>query len=315
MNLQNLEYFLTVAELKSITKAAEKTGISQQAISGQITRLEQEMNCRLFERKKELELTYAGKLLQKSAVQMLEIQSETQRMINDAAENRRGELRIGISHSRGQAILPTVLPDFAKRYPNVELTLVEASTRELEEALEKGRIDVMIGFMPFAAEDSETRFLMFDRMFLVVPEELLQEKFGREAEERCRQYMVQMDLSIFEGLPYVMLLEGDRIRTIAERELKRRNLSPKISIETRNIQTAFSLTAAGMGLTVCPQVYLNSPHLLSGDPNSEMRKKVRILPFPDNGAPDRIGIGWNKTRYLSTFADAFINDCLEKLGD
>lgn len=314
MNLQNLEYFLTVADLKSITKAAEKMGISQQAISGQITRLEQELNCRLFERKKELELTYAGKLLQKSAVQMLEIQDQTQRMINDAADNRRGELRIGISHSRGQAILPQVLPDFAKRFPHVELTLVEASTRELEDALEKGKIDVMIGFLPFQAEDSETRLMMYDRMFLVAPVELLREKFGDAMQERCEQYMICQDLTIFEGLPYVMLLEGDRIRTIVDSELKKKNLSPDISIETRNIQTAFSLTAAGMGLTVCPELYLNSPHLPSGDPNSEMRKQVVVLPFPDGGMPDRIGIGWNKTRYQSTFTRAFINDCLTKLG-
>lgn len=67
-----------------------------------------------------------------------------------------------------------------------------------------------------------------------------------------------------------------------------------------------------LGITVCPELYLSSPHLPSGDVNSEIRKKVRILPFPDNGQVDRIAIGWNRNRYQSAAVKAFIDDCIFK---
>ena len=67
MNFQNLEYFLTTASEGNITRAAERLHVSQQALSNQIARLEQELGCRLFERKQNLELTYAGLQFKASA--------------------------------------------------------------------------------------------------------------------------------------------------------------------------------------------------------------------------------------------------------
>ena len=67
MNFTSLKYFLAVAEEQNITKAAEKLFISQQALSGHITRLEKELGVRLFDRQPSLALTYAGRELKKHA--------------------------------------------------------------------------------------------------------------------------------------------------------------------------------------------------------------------------------------------------------
>lgn len=92
MNFQNLQYFLAVAEEGSITRAAERLFISQQALSNHITRLEEELGCRLFTRKPNLELTYAGKYFQKSASRILDIQRQTATAMGDINGSRRGEL-------------------------------------------------------------------------------------------------------------------------------------------------------------------------------------------------------------------------------
>ena len=139
MNFQNLEYFLTVASEGNITRAAEQLHVSQQALSNQISRLEQELGCRLFERKQKLELTYAGEQFKTSAEKILDIQRQTATELDDISNNRRGELRIGISHTRGQAILPLILPKFSRLYPDVDLHVNEGSTHILEEHLQKGR--------------------------------------------------------------------------------------------------------------------------------------------------------------------------------
>ena len=312
MNFQNLEYFLTTAEEVSITRAAERLHLSQQALSNHITRLEEELGCRLFTRKPNLELTYSGKCFQRAAVRMLDIQRQTAIVIGDINGNRRGELRIGVSHTRGQAILPLLLPDFRRAYPLAELSVVEGSTKELEADLERGVIDVLIGFAPFLLESAETMELSREHLHLIAPRCLLDEAFGDRADEVRDVYREDHDVTVFRDLPFVLLKKGDRIRALVDAEFRRRGIEPEICLETRNIQTAFALAAEGMGLTVCPTMYLNSRYTISGQADSYTRSKVDIFPFFDRGSTDVIAIGYNRDRYLSQIAKDFIDMSVEK---
>ena len=314
MNFQNLEAFLVLAEEGSVTRAAERLHVSQQALSGLLARLEKEVGSPLFFRRAGLELTYAGKCFQRSAAQILDIQHQTMAAIEDANENRRGELRIGISHTRGQSILPVLLPQFSRLYPLAELTIFEGSTAILEEDLDKGLIDVLIGFAPFMLESAEYTPLMYEKMYLVAQKELLQRTFGARTQQVCRSYVQSRDLSLFAQLPFVLLKKGDRIRTIVDREFAAKGVTPEIKLETQNVQTAFCLAAEGMGLTVCPELYLISPYTISGAANAEIRQKVTVFPFSDEDTVDTIAIGYNRERYLSKMARDFIALSLRLYG-
>lgn len=94
MNFQNLESFLVLAEEGSVTRAAERLHVSQQALSGLLARLEKEAGSPLFFRRSGLELTYAGICLQRAAIQILDIQRQTIAAMQDIRESRRGALRI-----------------------------------------------------------------------------------------------------------------------------------------------------------------------------------------------------------------------------
>jgi DNA-binding transcriptional LysR family regulator len=314
MNFQNLEYFLTVASEGNITRAAEQLHVSQQALSNQISRLEQELGCRLFERKQKLELTYAGEQFKASAEKILDIQRQTATELDDISNNRRGELRIGISHTRGQAILPLILPKFSRLYPDVDLHVNEGSTHILEEHLQKGRIDVLIGFAPFMVDCAEYKRLMTEHLFLIIPRNLLSDHFGSSVKKVLEKYRAKPDIRLFKDLPFVLLRVGDRIRTIVDREFYRNGITPKIRIETQNIQTAFALASEGMGITVCPQLYLESPFVISGYADSETRHDIEILNFSSEEMIDSIAIAYNRERYLSKIASDFIDMTLKEFG-
>ncbi len=314
MNFLNLEYFLVVASEGNITRAAEQLNVSQQALSNSIARLEKELECKLFERKKELVLTYAGKQFKASAEKILDIKHQTQTVLEEIGEGGRGELRIGISYTRGQAILPLLLPTFSRRYPLVELHVTEGSTHVLEEDLDRGRIDVLIGFAPFMVESAEYTELMKDHMYLVLPKTLITQTFGEKAQDVLDKYRRTMDISLFKDLPFILLKQGDRIRAIVDREFYAKGLKPHIKLETQNIQTAFALASEGMGLAVCPELYLGSSYVTSGMSQSIVRKKVDVLPFSSSTAQDAIAIGYNRERHLSRFALDFINTALETFG-
>lgn len=307
MNFQNLEYFLVLAEEGSVTRAAERLHMSQQALSGLLARLEKEVGSSLFSRHAGLELTYAGKCFQRSAVQILDIQRQTAAAIEDTKENRRGALRIGVSHTRGQSILPKVLPEFDRLYPLAEVTIFEGNSVELESDLEKGLIDVLIGFAPFRLESVEYRTLMYEKMYLIVPKSLLKDIFGPCCKSSVNKYLKAMDLKVFQAFPFVLLKKGDRIRSIADRAFSLCQMQPQIKLETRNMQTAFCLAAEGVGLTVCPELYLNSPYTVSGSPDSMLRNKVETLAFPTSDSIDTICIGYSREHYLNRMAQDFID--------
>ena len=130
MNFQNLEYFITVARESNITRASEKLGISQQALSNQISRMEEELGCKLFNRKHGFQLTVAGRELLRSSNQIIDIYKQTEQVIKDISDNKRGELRIGITHTRGQTILPILLPEFTRMYPLVTLSITAESNKD-----------------------------------------------------------------------------------------------------------------------------------------------------------------------------------------
>ncbi len=328
MNFQNMEYFMAAAEAGSITRAAEKLQISQQALSNNIARLEEELGCRLFDRKQRLELTYSGRKYLEAAGRMLDIQKQTVRMLNDISNNERGELRIGISYTRGQAILPLLLPAFTQKYPLAELSVLEDSTRALESRLERGDIDVMIGFAPFMFEGAQYYPLMKEHLCLVIPKDLLRAHFGEDAKQRreagagdpegpvrrvLEDFRRTHDLGIFRDFPFVLLKEGDRIRAIADDAFREAGFQPRIRFETLNTQTAMALSAEGLGITICPELYLESNYIASGGEDSYIRRKVEICPLFDAARSDVIAIGYNKDRYLSRLGEDFIQMSLEKL--
>lgn len=314
MNFQNLEYFLTVAEEGNITRAAERLRISQQALSGQISRLESELGCELFTRRGRLELTYSGKCLQHSAEQILDIKRQTVSVIDDANRNKRGELRVGISYTRGQAILPKILPEFGRLYPYAEISIFEGSTEKMEDDLDKGRIDILIGFAPFLLETAEYMPLIREKMYLVAQKDLLRGYFGERTEEVLSACRKSPDVTAFREIPFVLLKKGDRIRSLVDQEFTLRGMDPVIKLETANIQTAFCLAAEGIGLTVCPEMYLNSGYIVSGIPDSDLRRRVEILPFFREDVTDTIAIGYNRSRYLSHMARDFIELSTQKFS-
>ena len=310
MNFQNLEYFITAAQEKNITRAAEKLGITQQALSGQIQRMEEELGCRLFDRKKGFQPTHEGRELLKSSRQILEIYGQTEQIIREIADNKRGELRIGITHTRGQAILPLLLPDFVRRYPLVTLSITEGSTRVLEQSLERGEIDVLIGFKPFRFADAHTVDLVKENLYIIGSRKLLSDHFGEDCEKILSGYKNAPDLTVFRDLPFIMMLSNDRVRNIVDSEFRRAEMHPRIRLETQNMQTAYILACEGLGLTIVPETYLHSRYTVCGSEYRTLRDKAEVLPFTSPGST--VVIGYNAGRYLSSIARDFMDLAVQR---
>ncbi|MBE5730698.1 MAG: LysR family transcriptional regulator [Clostridiales bacterium] len=298
MNFSNLEYFVTVAEELNITKAAERLYISQQSLSNQIIKLENELNVKLFSRSPSLTLTYAGETLLKHAKNLLDSRDQMLKEIEDIKESKRGTIKIGVSHTRGRVLLPDILPSFQAKYPLVEVSLVEGNTETLESKLRHGEVDVALSFAPRIQEGIESVELVTDRLLLVVPHKFMDELFGQQADAMRKKFAHSADLSVFKDCPFLLLNKGNRIRTLVDSCFEKNKITPNIILETENTETAFSLARVGMGITVYPAMFLSGVGTAAGE--------VDFFPIIGEETATLV-VSYAQGRYLSTAVKDFID--------
>ena len=308
MNFQHLKYFLMVAEELNITRAAERLYISQQSLSNHIGNLERELDVKLFTRSPKLSLTYAGGLLVDTATQILDLRSQYLAKVGDINKQYVGTLRVGISHTCGLALLPDILPKFRGEFPQVEFSLYEGNSTQLESELSHGRTDLIICFQPIILEGVTTVPLTEQRLMMVVPKTFTQHLFGGQAEDIRRQYAQGADIRTFEHLPFVLIKRGNRTRSIVDQYFSRYYFKPQLILETENTVTTLAMAQAGVGITICPELFLRAIPA----PTAES-VGVDLFPLTDPSTYGRLVAGHREGRCLSHFGQRFVEIVQELL--
>ena len=144
MNLNQLRYFIAVAESGSFTKAALNHFISQTAITQQIHALEENIGTQLLDRNtRPVSLTPAGKVLLKEAREILTRMDAALLRTREASTGLEGELRLGYTKGYEHSDLPKYLRSFHQEYPNVLLSCYRCDTDMLASGLINGNYDVI----------------------------------------------------------------------------------------------------------------------------------------------------------------------------
>ena len=170
LEIRHLRYFLAVAEAGSFSRAADRLRISQPTVSQQMRDLEAGMRVSLFQRRgKRILLTSAGLIFQEHARAILRQLENFLEELNREPGQLRGALHLGIVPWLDVALVPQLLGLFAARHPNVNLTVTEISSDDIETALEEGRLDVGLGFLTHHSPNLRYELLSSDEFALIVP--------------------------------------------------------------------------------------------------------------------------------------------------
>lgn len=311
INFLNLEYFLVAAEELNFTRAAKRLYISQQSLSNHILNLEKEFDVTLFNRTTPLTLTYAGQVLTQRARQILDLREETYHEIADIKDFSKGQLTIGVSHTRGRKILPEILPIYKERFPNIQLHLKEGNSTELDSDLLHGDVDLIIGMLPFRVENIETVPVCEEEILLAVPNAVLEKHIPGRLEEIKQKLSQNTDLSLLKDCPFLLINRGNRVRTLADEMFEEAQVSPNIILETENIETVMALAAKGMGITFYPKMFITSH-----DPLKSLNAEFDCLNFYSLNYPKAHGvlaIGYHKGHYMSQATKEFIRIVKEQI--
>lgn len=309
MNFQHLRYFLMVAEELNITRAAERLYISQQSLSSHISNLERELNTKLFTRSPKLALTYAGEQLADTAFQILDLQNQYLVKVGDINRHYVGALRLGISHTCGLALLPDILPIFRAEFPQVEFNLFEGNSTQLEDELAHRRVDLIICFQPVALDGVETVELTEQRLMMIVPRAFTDELFGARADEMRRRLADGTDAAVFRAYPFTLIKRGNRTRAIVDQMLLRAGFKPKLVLETENTVTTLAMAQAGLGITICPELFLRAQPAAAPSGGG-----LDVFPLTDPSSVSKLAASYRQDRYLPQYAKRFMEIARQRLS-
>ena len=271
MELRHLRYFVAVVEEQSFTKAAERLFIAQPPLSRQIQNLEQELGIQLFERgSRPLKTTPAGDFFYQHAIKLLsnaeQMVSMTQRI--NAVQTT---IRIGFVSSLLFGLLPRIIYLYRQKHPHLKIELIEMGTQTQVEALKDGRIDA--GFGRLRISDPAIKRVLLRNEKLVV---------AAHASHPFNQYKTQgvhlADLVDQNILLYPSTAKPN-FSTHVLSIFSEHGLEPQKLTETREIQLALGLVAAGEGVCIVPE-----------STNSIQLAQLNYLPLIDPNALSSIFI-------------------------
>ena len=234
MELDALKLFLHVAATGSFSRAAALTGTTQPAVSKRMGALERALSARLFTRTgRGAHLTDAGRLLLPRAEALL---AEAEGLAVHLARERdapRGNVRFAVQPSIGWPLVGELVATVAARYPGIRLQVAEGTTRQIEEWLADGRVDLgVVSAVPPGSRDQATRLF-------VVPLLLV----ARAGDPAVRRRTIPF--ARLMSLPVVIATMPNGGRVLLEEEARRRQLALNVVLEINSIHLIKRLVAQG----------------------------------------------------------------------
>lgn len=278
VQLQQLRYFATLAEVRHFTRAAESLHVAQPSLSQQIRALERELGAELFHRARgNITLTDAGEALLPLARQILADTETARREVQEVAQLRRGRVRLGAPPSLCASLVPDVLRAYHARYPGIELVVDEGGSQDLVRTLAAGGLDLALVITPLAVGApalATTELLREDLVVVSAP--------GEPPPVRRRALRVA-DL---EGLPMVMFRHGYDLREITIAACRAAGFEPVFTVEGGEMDAVLGFVRAGLGLAVVPgMVAARSGLRVTPFEGTRMRRTIALAHRKDVAPP------------------------------
>ena len=271
-----LKSFIAVAEEKSFSAAAKNLFISQQTLSKQIAKLEEELDTTLFIRSRPLGLTPDGGHLLPIAKEILQLKQQFEESSSKSFSGAH-YIHLGIEHTIARAILPHILPDFLRDHPDTFVKLSEESPNVMQKSISYDGVDLVIGSLGSVPDKFEAIPLCRKDHLLVVPKPLFARLAGDRLDELRRSFSVTADLSFFESAPFIRIPRQSSGGRALNSYLKYYDINPHFVCELTNIENAFQLANSGVGVFIYAKVFWD---MLSPELQADYLRSIYIFPLP-----------------------------------
>lgn len=245
MHIRQMRYFISVAELLSFTKAAERHCMAQTSMSQQIQEVERQLGELLLQRDhRSVSLTPAGLTFLAEARRMVNLYEESVRKTHEAAAGSAGSLRIGFLGPNERLFLPRLIRNFRRTWPTIDLGLVQGPPQELLVALREGSLDCAFTLPPPAAAGDAWESLVVHKSPIKVAMSRGHPLAGKK----------KVSLEELEAEPFVSIDDAAYPGT-RQRQLElcaRHGFVPRIVSEQKTMESLLLMVEAEIGIGLLP---------------------------------------------------------------
>jgi DNA-binding transcriptional LysR family regulator len=248
MTLQQLVYFVAVAETLHFTKAAQRAHVAQPSLSKQVHALEVELGAPLFGRARgNITLTPAGEALLPVAKRILSDVDTARLEVAELVGLRRGRVRLGATPSLWVGVLADVLRRFHDAYPGIQLRVQESGSRDLTAALIDGELDLALIIVPPQGADGALTATPILREQLSV---------ASAVDGDYTPARGPIPLTALRNTPMVMFREGYDLRETTLQACRSAGFEPGFAVDGGEMDAVLRFVEAGLGIAVVPSTVL-----------------------------------------------------------
>jgi DNA-binding transcriptional LysR family regulator len=285
MELRTLRAFVEVVRQGGFTQAAKKVFATQSTVSKAIKHLEDEIGVPLLDRiGHRSKLTAAGEIVYQRALRMLAERTDLMTELDELRGLKRGTLRLGLPPVGSSTLFAPLFAAYHKRYPGVEIRLVEHGGERLEELLLSGEIELAASLLP-VSDTMEWQAVRREPLTVLLSTN----------DELSRRRSV--GLPAVKHLPFILFETGFALNRIILDACHRHGFEPNIVARSSQIDFIVELAAAGLGVAFLPRMIAERRKLPS------VSRVLLVEPDTDW----HIAMVWRRGAYLSQAARAWLD--------
>jgi LysR family hydrogen peroxide-inducible transcriptional activator len=246
MELQQLRYLCAIVDTGSFSRAAEHCHVAQPSLSQQISKLEDELGTRLFDRLgRSIRLTDAGRTFLPHARSVLHQTELARNEVDGGRRDARGTVTVGVIPTIAPYYMPRRIAAFTRKFPESSLRIVEETTPILVESLRNLALDIAILSLPLKQRDFEIVPLLTERLYAALPA------------DHPRADAPALALRELRDERFVLLRDSHCFRDIALVACERAKLDPRVVFESGQFSSLLGMVAAGVGVTLVPEMAID----------------------------------------------------------
>ncbi|MCZ6635323.1 MAG: LysR family transcriptional regulator [bacterium] len=294
MTLHHLQYLLAVARTGSFSRAAEEMHVTQPTVSAGIGELEKGLGVRLFNRSgRQVSLTMEGRTLVKYGMQVQDLVDEATHHLNRRDVLPGEGFQFGAIDAAVTYLLPDILKDYMRDYPEVSLSVQVEPTRYLVEDLLWNRSEFAVISLPFEHERLETVSIYRDSMPLVVGA-----NHGFAKRKRVTLAEVVKE-------PLILFHADSVSRKVVDERFAEAGVSPGVVMEMRSPEAMRKLVEVGVGISFLPHLAVQESL------ESELLTEVKVAGISFSR---EIGVAWRRGRYFGPAIRYLLEAIFEAYG-
>ncbi|MEF3306562.1 LysR family transcriptional regulator [Paenibacillus sp. GYB003] len=293
MDIRHLKYLMEVVRCRSFTKAADTLHVTQPTISKMVKSIEEELGVELLDRSgKQVRPTDAGEAILRQAQLIVNAFDSLSSDLADVVQLKKGKIRIGLPPMAGARFFPKVIGEFRKRYPLIQLELIEDGAKKIEKSVEGGSLDIGVVVLPTDPELFDSyAFVRESLMLLVHPGHRLAGAGDVTLQELRDEPFILFrdDFALHDRIPEACIEAGFR---------------PNVVFESSQWDFISEMVAAELGIAMLPESICRGLDA----------RRIAAVPIRPPGIPWHLAMIWRKNGYMSYALKEWIRFAKERLA-